>query len=147
MTSKNTNIRTKDKQAFIVMGEPKGKGRPRFCKSGHAYTPKATRDYESEIRAAYLTQYKGRGFGKGVPLSLLIYAVYGVPKSDRKATRKKKLAGAILPTKKPDVDNIIKIVADALNGLAYHDDSQLVEVHCVKAYGETPHISVFIREV
>lgn len=135
------------KIAFIVPGEPKGKGRPRFTKSGHTYTPESTREYEELIKAEYLQAYRGRCFEAGAPIRMRIYAEFGIAKSNSKAIREKKLAGEILPTKKPDADNIIKVVADALNGLAYSDDTQLVYVSATKKYGDNPHISVFLERI
>lgn len=134
-----------DKIAFIVKGEPKGKGRPRFAKSGHTYTPKETRDYEERIRTEYLKLYYGIKFEKGIPLKMSIFAEFAVPKSDSKRLREKKLQNELLPTKKPDADNIVKVVADALNGLAYHDDTQITDIRIVKRYGANPHISVFVE--
>lgn len=53
--------------------------------------------------------------------------------------------GYIRPTKKPDCDNIAKIICDALNGIAYYDDSQIVKIEVDKVYNETPGVDVVIE--
>ena len=51
------------------------------------------------------------------------------------------------PTKKPDADNIIKSIADALNGIAYADDSQIVQATVNKWWAEESKAEIIIREV
>lgn len=125
---------------FTVHGEPQGKARPRFTKTGRTYTPKKTADYEDSIRCAY------PGHMMSGAVDVYIEAFFSVPKSYSKAKRSKCLANEIKPTKKPDGDNIIKAVLDALNGTAYHDDSQVVYVAIAKYYSETARITVTIAE-
>lgn len=131
---------------FVIPGEPVGKGRPRFSRNGHAYTPEATVSYENLVKLEYERQVGAEPFAKGVPLVLTINAMYSIPASTGKKQRQLMLSGAIFPTKKPDCDNIIKIVADALNGLAYYDDSQLSTVSVVKRYDPMPRVEVWISE-
>ena len=57
------------------------------------------------------------------------------------------LNGEMLPAKQPDIDNIMKIVLDALNGVAYHDDSQICKVNFMKMYSENPRLKILIRNV
>lgn len=78
-------------------------------------------------------------------MSLTITAYYKIPKSASKKKAYEMSSGKIVPTKKPDIDNIIKIVADALNGIAYYDDKQIISVYAKKAYSETPGVNVRIR--
>lgn len=130
---------------FTIYGEPRGKERPRFTKSGHTYTSKKTRDYEELVRESYKKQVSCGKALDGVPVRIRITAVFGVPQSDSKAKREAKLAGNLSPTKKPDCDNIAKIICDALNGLAYADDKQVVECYVLKEYGVDPHVSVEIE--
>ncbi len=132
---------------FTVNGEPKGKGRPRFTKSGHAYTPKDTAEYEALVRAEYMRQCGGVSFDKGVMLGLHVMAYYGIPKSVSKKKRLQMLSGQIRPTKKPDTDNIVKIIADSLNGVVYYDDAQLVDTTVHKFYAEKPRVEAAITEV
>lgn len=129
--------------SFSVPGEPVGKGRPRFTRTGHPYTPGKTESYESLVRLAY----GGSGiiFPKGVPVRVKITACFGIPKSAAKKRRAMMIAGDIAPTKKPDFDNIQKIICDALNGFAYHDDSQIVKADIEKVYSTTPHVEVNVE--
>lgn len=131
---------------FRVQGSPVGKARPRVV-AGHAYTPKKTAAYEAAIRTAYRKAAPGRQpWPKGVPLCIWVVAFYGIPKSVSKKRRQAMLDGEIRPTVKPDVDNVGKIVADALNELAFSDDSQIVQMVIVKRYDVDPHLVVEIRE-
>lgn len=133
---------------FTIPGEPKGKGRPRFTKSGHAYTPKSTAEYETAVKAAY---YEAVGancrFEAGIPLGMHITAYCGIPKSAGKKKHADMMSQLILPTKKPDADNIVKVIADALNRVAYYDDAQIVHLSYGKVYGETPHVNVVIENL
>ena len=134
----------RDVRHFTIPGEPVGKGRPRFTRSGHAYTPETTASYENLVKLEYERQVGAEPFAKGIPLVLTINAMYGIPASTTKKQQRLMLTGAIFPTKKPDCDNIIKIIADALNGLAYYDDSQLSTVSIVKRYAPMPRVEVWI---
>ena len=107
---------------FTISGKPTAKGRPRLSGYG-AYTPKKTADYERQIRAAYAARCAGRRFPPGTPITARFTAYFSVPDSCSKRD-KARLPG--LPyTKKPDFDNLAKIVCDALNGIAYDDDSRI----------------------
>ena len=131
---------------FRVDGEPQGKGRPRFFRKGKGvgtYTPDKTVEYEERIKYQYMRASKGESFGDG-PVGMVVIAVFGVPQSVSKKKRADMLDKRIRPCKKPDADNILKIVADSLNGLAYKDDTQIVSCSVKKVYGVEPHNSVFI---
>lgn len=132
---------------FIILGEPKGKGRPRFTRNGHTYTPKETAAYEKAAALAYKRRYYGESFEKGVPLEMRIRAYCKVPQSASKAKRADMLSGRIRPTKTPDADNIAKIICDALNGVAYHDDAQIVRIAVEKYYGATGYVEVALKEI
>ena len=80
-------------------------------------------------------------------LDMRIIAYYSIPKSDSKRKREAKLDGTLRPTKKPDLDNLVKIIADSLNELAYYDDAQIVDVQCRKFYSDRPRVEVRIREI
>lgn len=127
---------------FVVDGSPVGKGRPRFVRAtGHTYTPDKTKEYEQRIAEEYAR--KGGKMMDGY-IAVKIYAVYKIPTTTSKAKREQMLRGAIKPTVKPDLDNVLKIVLDGLNKVAYDDDRQVTSVVVAKAYGETPYIEVSI---
>ena len=130
---------------FEILAEPYGKGRPRFTRSGHAYTPEKTRRYEELVRHEYIRQ-TGGAMIEG-PVEAFVFATCQVPKSATKKDRERKLQGFALPTKKPDCDNIAKTILDALNELAYKDDSQVVALHVTKVYGEVGKIEVKLKEM
>ena len=126
-----------------IEGRPKGKGRPRF--SGHAYTPEGTREYEGKVRGAYYRKYGGKMMYQHVAVMVTIIAYYPVPKNASKETRRLMLQGDLMPVLTPDIDNIIKIILDSLNGAAYQDDKQVVAVVARKRYDITGHVSVMVE--
>lgn len=133
---------------FTIPGEPQGKGRPKFARRGshaHAYTPKKTRAYEDIVANSYILQCGNAKANRNEYLSLVITAFFKIPKSTSKEKAYEMRLGKIFPTKKPDIDNIIKIVADALNGVAYDDDKQIIDVSARKVYSENPRVDVRIR--
>ena len=134
---------------FTVPGIPKGKQRPRVCRiNGRSltYTPKQTIEYEELVRASY-TAVSKIFFDKDTPLEISIIALFSIPKSVGKKLKNSMLTGDILPIKKPDSDNIVKIILDALNGVAYWDDSQVCRVYFEKIYAEKPETKVIIKEI
>lgn len=135
---------------FSVPGKPFGKQRPKFSRAGQyvkTYTPDETTSYENWVRLMYSNAAKGRMFPDGAMLDVRIIAYYEVPKSVSKKKRKEMLEHRIRPTKKPDWDNIGKIICDSLNLVAYHDDSAVVDAQVRKFYSENPRVDVTIRVV
>lgn len=133
---------------FTVQGEPKGKGRPRFnTKTGHAMTPVDTVNYESLVKLEYGRQCEGMMFSDDAMLDMRIKAYYSIPKAVSKKKKAMMLDGLIRPTKKPDMDNVVKIIADSLNKIAYRDDTQIVDCQCRKFYSENPRVEVKILEI
>ena len=141
--------------SFIVPGPPVAKGRPRFSvrksQGGGAYvsvrTPDKTVIYENQVKLEYREQTGGHRFDDDCMLEIVIEAYYGIPKSDSKKKRAAMLTGDIRPTKKPDIDNVLKAVADSLNGIAYRDDSQIVRAVVDKFYDTAPRLIVTITEI
>ena len=143
--------------SFKVMGEPVGKGRPRVTARqskkkdnavfAHAYTPKKTKEYEDKIRFEFLSSTcdKMPVYSKGIPLKAEVTIAFGVPQSYSKKKREQCLKGLLVPTKKPDIDNVLKCIFDAIsNDLCFHDDSQITEVMAEKVYAEEPYVEVKI---
>ncbi|WP_300259413.1 RusA family crossover junction endodeoxyribonuclease [Clostridium sp.] len=116
----------------VVTGKIRGKARPRICR-GHAFTPQDTVQYEKLVRECYKEQ-DGR-YLEGTVRALII-AYYKIPKSYSKKRVQAIREDLEKPTKKPDADNIAKIILDSLNGIAYKDDSQVVELRVKKEYTE-----------
>lgn len=132
---------------FTIPGEPKGKGRPRFARRGsyvQTYTPDSTAAYEEKVKRCYYQQCRSHNFGSDEMLQVHILAKYPIAKSVSQKKRGMMLAHRLRPTVKPDADNIIKIVCDALNGIAYGDDKQIVDAHFHKIYSTEPGVQVMI---
>jgi len=124
--------------SFTVPGEPRGKGRPRATRMGNnirLYTDAKTASYENLVALAcqQAMQAASQPPLTGA-LALSVFAYVGIPKSTSKAKRQEMAAGLIRPTKKPDLDNIIKAVLDGLNGVAFADDVQIVSIIAEKMY-------------
>lgn len=129
--------------SFIVPGKPMGKQRPRVTKWG-THTPVETVNYETLVKMMYTEKTNKMLQG---PLLMVIDAYFQIPKSTSKRKTELMIADKIKPTKKPDLDNIVKIICDALNTIAYKDDSQIVEITVRKFYGEEPRVHVGISEL
>ena len=131
-----------------IDGQPRGKGRPRFnTKTGHAHTDKNTRTHEARVHDAWVNAGRPRIDG---PVQLLISVVLERPMSHYRADGSLSAAGqrSPWPTKRPDFDNIAKLVADALNRCAYHDDASVVHHWSVKRWAnanEREHTEVVLR--
>ena len=130
---------------FEVPGEPRGKGRPRFTRDGHPYTDSETRAYEKKIVAYYRQKLGGFRWPDAEFISVSVVAYYEIPKSATKAVAAAMREGKSLPSKKPDIDNVLKIVLDALNGVAYKDDSKVVSVSGKKIYSDTPKLVIEMK--
>ena len=132
--------------SFVVAGKPQGKARPRFD-SRHkiTYTPEKTRSYEALVRTSYQAQCRfDPPLHGAVKASIIAY--FPIPKSATKTEREQMLAGIVRPIVKPDMDNIIKAILDALNGYAYKDDAAVVEVKAEKRYADTPRVAVILTD-
>lgn len=133
------------KVQFIIPGKPMGKQRARTLKTGRSYTPKETVNYETLVKLAY-SQLENKKYFEG-PLKVYITAYFSIPTSTSKGKTNLMMSGKMRPTKKPDMSNIIKIIEDALNGIAYKDDCQIVEVVADKFYSTMPRVEVELWEV
>jgi Holliday junction resolvase RusA-like endonuclease len=134
------------KYEFEVPGTIKGKGRPRVNSyTGMIYTPTKTKDYEYLVEQYFLLKYPQFKPFEG-RLSVNIIATFNIPKSTKKCEVEKMLQNQISPTKKPDIDNIVKIILDAMNKFAFKDDTQITKLSVEKQYGEEEKIQIQIEE-
>lgn len=137
---------------FTIPGKPQGKARARTfynpkTKGMSSITPEKTVLYENLISTCYM-QAAGEGrFPDESYLLVRIQAYFEPPKSASKKAKVEMLEGKILPAKKPDIDNITKAVLDALNGVAYRDDTQVVEIRARKQYSEKTRVEVCIEVI
>ena len=129
-----------DMLTIRIPGEIRGKGRPRFSARrggfARAYTDGRTANAESLIRLCAVEQV-GQPCLEG-PLTLSMAITVSIPASWSKRKQGDALVGLIRPTGKPDLDNSVKLACDALNGVVWRDDSQLVRVSISKQYGVAP---------
>ncbi len=135
---------------FSVPGQPFGKQRPKFSRAGQyvkTYTPEETVNYENLVKVMYQQAAKGKMFSQDAMLDVRIIAYYDIPKSTSKKKRRAMLEHKIRPSKKPDWDNIGKIICDSLNLVAYHDDSAVVDAQVRKFYSENPRVDVTILQI
>ena len=136
---------------FSIPGSPQGKARPKVVriKTGASvtYTPDKTVRYEELTRSRYQAAAQGFQFPDDAQVAVQITARYPIPKSKSKRIKAAMLAGQIKPAKKPDCDNIVKIICDALNGIAYRDDAQIVQVQMTKEYTDEPRTDVRLWEI
>ena len=105
------------------------------------YTPAETRKYEQKVARCAFEAYGSRLLEEG-PIGIRIRAVYPIPKSATKKKKAEMATGAILPTKKPDLDNVKKAILDGLNGVLFKDDAQVVYLEARKVYGDNPRVDV-----
>lgn len=133
---------------FEVIGDPKGKGRPRFSRQGNftkVYTDKQTLDYETLIQT-FASKAMGSQRPLETPVSVFLYVKHPIPKSYTKKRSEACLTGTERPSKKPDIDNIAKCFLDAMNGIIYLDDTQVVDLHIKKLYSLLSGVDVMVTE-
>ena len=134
---------------IVVPGDPVGKGRPRAFQTRGArrtikmHTPEKTRAYEQAIALAGKLAMQGRE-PLGGPVAMRLDIFMPIPASWSKAKREAALLSSVMPISKPDASNVLKAVEDALNGIAYIDDSQIIDVWVRKRYSDEPRVEVII---
>ena len=133
---------------FEIPGKVKAKQSFKIGRNGFKYTPTDVKEYANWVRICFKEAYP-----KHLPsvfyeqqLTVVIYSFFSIPKSFSKTKRQQALEGFIRPTVKPDNDNIAKNINDALNGIAYPDDKQIVRLEVNKYYGESDIVQVIIYD-
>lgn len=131
---------------FEIPGPVTGKGRPRInTYTCRAYTPNKTKEYEELAKQYFVLKYPRHIPIEGrVKVSIIAY--FKIPKGTNKKNEELMLNGIISPTKKPDIDNIEKIILDAMNSLAFKDDNQITKLEIEKVYSEEEKVYVKIEE-
>lgn len=137
-----------DPVTFQLAGHPQGKGRARSFIHPHSgrlvtTTPPKTRSYESMIRGAAMDAMGDRP-PLECPVRVTLTAFFDIPKSFSRLKRSAAITGEIKPAKKPDIDNIIKAWVDAMNGVVFKDDCQIVRGEYAKVYGPAPMVVVTV---
>lgn len=131
---------------FEVPGKVIGKGRPRLNSyTGVVYTPTRTKDYESLVEQYFLLKYPRFKVLEG-RIKVSIIAYFSIPKTTKKADINEMLENNISPTKKPDIDNIVKAILDSMNKFAFKDDNQITKLEVEKKYAIEDKVYVKIEE-
>lgn len=134
----------------LVINEiPKPQPRPRITVRGkyaYAYEPKSITEYKRLVAGKYRSEHKQQLPLTGA-LSVDVRFYRPIQKSISKIERQRRLLGESLPTVKPDIDNYVKAILDALNGLAFQDDSQIAVLYARKIYSDKPRTEIEITEI
>ena len=131
--------------SLLIPVIPTGKGRPRLTTQGgfaHTYTPPKTRQAEDEIRTHLNRLWHGKPLEGQISMDVTFFM------SIAKSTSRKR-ANAMIGkphSSKPDLDNLLKLLCDALNGIVFKDDSQIWNLTSEKQYHSYPRIEVSIEE-
>ena len=131
---------------FVIPGPPQGKGRPRACRAAGSvlmYTPAKTVAYEHQVSRAAMIAMARRDLITG-PVLIELQILHGLPRSMPKKRKLLALAGDIRPIRKPDADNVLKIICDACNGVVWRDDAQVTDGIFRRRYAEVPGVVVKI---
>lgn len=128
-----------------VPGEPVAKGRPRFMRNGHTYTPEKTTRWEHLAILAASLDHDGPPLPW--PLKVRLTAFFQTPASWPLWRKQEAEAGNVVHTSKPDADNLAKIVGDALNGVVWIDDAQIVDMSVRKYYSNAPRVEICVDRV
>lgn len=121
---------TAESVQLVVDGVPVAKGRARSTRAGHHYTPPKTREAEQRVVQEWVRVTRGTRAPYDGPVGISLFAFFPIPKS----WPKKRTRAAKYHTTRPDLDNVLKLVKDALNGHAYVDDSAVVKIEATKSY-------------
>ena len=134
---------------FTIPGTPVGKGRPKFARRGAfvtTYTPEKTASYENLVKVKAEEAMVGRELIAGaVAVTILLFITPPASWSNKKMLQA--LNHEILPTTKPDIDNVIKGILDAMNEIVWNDDKQVVDVTVRKRYANTARATVEVRPI
>ena len=129
-----------------IPGEPVAKGRARSTTKGHHYTPEKTRTKEGIIAALSFQAMAGLPPLAG-PIKITFQAIMSIPQSWSAKKREAAISGLLPPTKRPDLDNLVKLATDGMNGIVWGDDSQITKMVAEKVYGYHPKTIVTVTPI
>lgn len=128
-----------------VPGEAVPQARPRVTRRG-TYDPPRCKAYKQKVALIAKTEMRGRPPMSG-PVQMFVNVYHGIPKSWSRNKKIDAIADVIYPTTKPDIDNILKGIMDALKGIVWKDDAQVVIIEAMKEYGEFSRVEMIIEEI
>lgn len=129
---------------IVIDGECVPKGRPQFTRQMVVYTPPKTKKYERYVQSV-LRKNKVQKMTGALKVELEVYRV--PPKSFSKKKWLEAIMQKLFPVTKPDLDNYIKSVLDACNGVLFEDDNAICEIHAKKLYGDTARVVLRLEEI
>lgn len=130
-------------RSIVIEGKPQPKERARVIR-GHAYTPTKTAAYEQKVARAWSAKYPDQLEGD---IRVSVICSMSIPTSWSGVKKERARRGIIYPSVRPDLDNLVKAVLDGLNGVAFLDDKQVVELFARKEYADEPRTLVRIEEL
>lgn len=133
---------------LVIEGKPEPQGRPRSSIRGgriNVRDPDASRNYKRMVAWQARNQYKGKPLEGALQVEMDIYRQ--IPKSTSKVRRERKNDKELRPIVRPDIDNYTKSVMDALDGITWIDDSQVVMLSANKYYSDNPRVEITIKEL
>ena len=131
---------------LIIHGKPHGKARARVTCKGFAYTPKKTKENSDFIANIAMQAMAGKDKLEG-PVYMEIFVYAPIPSKFKKLERQAALDGSLRPINRPDLDNVIKQVADSVNGIIFYDDCQISEIKAMRYFSLYPRIHVTFKGV
>jgi Holliday junction resolvase RusA-like endonuclease len=131
-----------------LAGKPTPQGRARFSRrSGHAYDPQRSRTWKNAAEVIFRKYMEAHALDPLTgALELHYEAIFAVPKSYSIKKREAALSGLAPFTKSPDLDNLVKIIQDAMNGIIFIDDRQITDLISSKRYGPEDGVRVTVVE-
>ena len=134
---------------FIIEGKAKPKQSFRYTRQGFKYTPRDVKQYARDVQYSFAAKYPTwlPSFLYQKPLKVEIQVFVKIPKSFSKTLKQRALTSELRPLVKPDVDNYSKNILDALNGVVYPDDKQIVELTVKKFYSEGEFVNIRIEDI
>ena len=134
-----------------IYGEPIPQARPRFTKAGHAYEPPRSRNYKTLARFWLTQKLKKENAWKPLETALVVDITFymSIPSSWTKKRKEEAYNGVIRPTtRNGDIDNLIKAVLDAGNGLLWADDMYITDIKAKKRYtADAARVELTVKEV
>ena len=138
----------RDPITITLLGEPVAFARMRLSRMNAHFVPPLQRNAAAALKIAAGDAMRQAGAALfDEPLSLDLLAEFQIPHTWSKKKHAAAIVGTIRPGKRPDIDNIYKLAADALSGVVYRDDALIVDVRCRKIYGLQPKLVVTVRPI
>jgi Holliday junction resolvase RusA-like endonuclease len=129
-----------------ITGKPFVKQRPQVNNAtGNVFTPQKTLNYETRVSNLFQIKYPNHKLLTGA-ISVCFFLFMPIPKSASKKKREEMLSFSELPTTKKDLSNMIKVLEDGLNLVAYHDDGQICDIYTIKRYSDRPRAIIILKE-